>query len=303
MRGRREREEVQTCVGGAREKKWACAERVCARALTIGWYCSIAVSSAAASCVSFSSASTGSAIAALPARLCAWKISQAIEMMSVRSLLLLTTVLLAQRADAAFLKGPASLATSARAARSTDVALLAKKTAWSIGKERKRGKKSTKVTAASTRGNTDAKGFQVTKEKLAKTLGEMSVADALKYLSGPEPGKAGISDSVVEGLKQEIEDAVAAAKAEAEKDDAEAASGQAAMTGPEDDSEEAMRRWRAYCAEALAAAEDVEAGVAPAPASPPPPTSLDAVPKSDVPLFKKPREEGTSEYAPAQEMF
>lgn len=232
----------------------------------------------------------------------------------MRTILFACVLLLA---DAAFLvtKGPASLATT-RTARSTEVALLAKKTGWSIGKERKRGKKSTKVTAASTRGNADAVGFQVTKEKLAKTLGEMSVADALKFLSGPEPGKAGISDSVIAGLKQEIEEAVAAAKAEANKEAAEAAeaaaSGQAApMTGPEDDSEEALRRWRAYCAEALAAAEEAEqAGVrAPAPsptATPPPPpsSSLDAVvarTSSDVPLFK-PREE-TFEYAPAEETF
>lgn len=37
----------------ARAKRWG------ARALTIGWYCSIAVSSAAASCVSLSLSSTG----------------------------------------------------------------------------------------------------------------------------------------------------------------------------------------------------------------------------------------------------
>ena len=200
--------------------------------------------------------------------------------------------------------------------------MLAKKTAWSIGNARKKGKKSAKITAASKRGNAGARGFQVTKEKLAKALGEMSVADALTYLSGPEPRRAGISDTVVNGLKKEITDAAEAAKAEAAKDNADPASGAAAMSGPDGDSEEAMRKWREYCAEAIAAAEavdqaashdaeEVETPAANSPSTTPP--SLDAVPRGDIPLFK-PREESSEpdtvapdavsgEYAPAQEMY
>lgn len=102
--------------------------------------------------------------------------------------------------------------------------------------------------------------------RLAKALGEMTAADAIDYLAGPEPRKAGISDEVIEALRSEIVNAVAAAKRAAAKEAAAASEAEremssspdASIAGPADDSEEAMRRWREYCAQALAAAENAE---------------------------------------------
>lgn len=151
---------------------------------------------------------------------------------------------------------------------------MAKKTAWSIGNARKKAKKpkAAKPTAAAMKGTAAVKGFGMTKEKLAKLIGEMTAADALDFLAGPEPGKAGISEDVVEGLRTEIAHALEAKKAAAGAEAAAAATSEAAesatgteqaplaaLAGPEDDSEEAMRKWREYCAEALAAAEKLEA--------------------------------------------
>lgn len=159
--------------------------------------------------------------------------------------------------------------------------MMGKKTSWSIGKERKKGKKSAKPTVASVKGNDSAKGFSTTKEKLAKALGEMSAAEAIEYLSGPEPRAAGISDTVAASLCAEIIKAVAVAKADAAKEATAAAKEAAAATKaaakqaavatkavaaepasslPEEDvsEEEAMARWRAYTAEAMAAAQKLE---------------------------------------------
>mmetsp|Transcript_62935 Transcript_62935/g.124375 ORF Transcript_62935/g.124375 Transcript_62935/m.124375 type:complete len:145 (-) Transcript_62935:81-515(-) len=107
--------------------------------------------------------------------------------------------------------------------------------------------------------------------RLAKAIGEMTAAEAIDYLAGPEPRKAGISVEVIEALRHEILNAVEAAKraaaAEAERgsesstaqgDETPASTPQTAtMTGPADDSAEEMRKWRAYCAQALAAAKQV----------------------------------------------
>ena len=131
----------------------------------------------------------------------------------------------------------------------------------------------------------DAKGFQVTKEKLAKALGEMTATEAIEFLAGPEPGKAGISDKVVDALRAEIVNASQAAKAKVEE--AAVAAPANAPTGPEDDSEEAMRKWREYCAQALADAEKVDQAEE---LSIEVPTTLAAAATSsepdDVPLFK-----------------
>lgn len=197
-----------------------------------------------------------------------------------------------------------SLATCHQLTRSPPVLMMGKKT-WSIGNARKKAKKAkmAKQTAASTKGNSAVQGFGITKEKLAKALGEMSAEDAIAYLSGPEPLKAGISAEVVDALRTQIVNAYEAAQRAAAKEAkekkaaaeaaqrADASSGEgasAAPTGPVDDSEEAMRKWRQYCAQALAAAEQAAAVQG---SSVPPRTDADDVPlfkprDDDVPLFK-----------------
>lgn len=158
--------------------------------------------------------------------------------------------------------------------RSHAVVMMGKKTSWSIGTARKKEKrqKASKPTR-SQRAGTSAKGFGITKEKLAKTLGEMSVAEAIGYLSGPEPRKAGISDVVVAALRSEILAAVVEAKRTAAK-----RSSEEAITD-----EEAIRKWREYCAQALAAAEKLDANAD----SGMEPAVTDATSQSgDPPLFK-----------------
>ena len=176
------------------------------------------------------------------------------------------------------------------AARSEPV-VMGKKTAWSIGNARTKQKKAkaAKPTAATLKGGNAIKGFGMTKEKLAKALGQMTAAEAVDYLAGPEPRQAGISAKVVAALRTEILNAVAAAKkaaVETEGELVERTPSEAvpAMTGPEDNSSEALRRWRAYCAEALVAAEKVQGESDDAQQ----PTDLASIKSSvdDVPLFK-----------------
>jgi len=147
------------------------------------------------------------------------------------------------------------------AVRTGSAVTMGKKTAWSIGNARKKQKKAkaAKPTAATLRGATDVKGFGITKEKLAKALGQMTAMEAVEYLDGPEPRQAGISEKVVTALRTEILNAVEAAKKAAQETKGDAVAEEApAMAGPEDDSGEAMRKWRTYCAEALASAEKAQ---------------------------------------------
>ena len=160
---------------------------------------------------------------------------------------------------------------------------MGKKTSWSIGKARQKTKKAkvARRTAAGLKGLTTVKGFGITKEKLAKSLGEMTAAEAIAFLSSPEPQRAGISDAVVVALRTEIINAVEAAKRTAVKEEEEEA---AAERGPAaaESSDQATRKWREYCAQALAAAEKVELADGTGDAMPQPLFE----PVDDVPLFK-----------------
>ena len=187
--------------------------------------------------------------------------------------------------------------------------MMAKKTSWAVGHARKKAKKAkrSKPNGASLRG--EVKGFGITKEKLAKALGEMNVAEALEYLNGPEPRRAGISDEVVSGLKAEITSALEDAKrAAAQKQAAtkpssevpsDAASSSSSLRGEqqfigaessEEASEQATREWREYCAEALAEAEKIETARGSI-SAPDAVTSLEslAASKADEPPLFKPR--------------
>ena len=133
----------------------------------------------------------------------------------------------------------------------------------------------------------------------------MTAAEAIDYLAGPEPGKAGISNTVVEALRTEILNAVQAAKVAKAKEDEGAAAEQSGastgMSGPEDDSEEAMRKWREYCAQAMAAAEKIDQGGDGAgEAAMPPLSTAAATPESsDPPLFKPRADPPAEAKAPA----
>lgn len=186
------------------------------------------------------------------------------------------------------------------AVRSRPSVMMGKKMAWSVGNARKKAKKAkaAKPTAAALRGDAAAKGFGITKERLAKAIGQMTAAEALDYLAGPEPGKAGISEEVAAALRAQILIGVEAAKkAAANAKEMEMAEQEqpASASGPADGSEEAMRKWREYCAEALAAAEKAEDDSDGASKTSKPnitaQTTVDHVaqlkpPAEDVPLFK-----------------
>jgi len=188
------------------------------------------------------------------------------------------------------------------AVRSRPGVMMGKKTAWSIGTARKKAKKAkaAKPTAAALRGDAAARGFGITKEKLAKEIGQMTAAEALDYLAGPEPGKAGIPDDVAAALSAQILIGVEAAKnkkaaAKAEETEMAEQEQPASASGPASDSEEAMRKWREYCAAALAAAEKAEDDSDGASQTSKPNVTAQATvdhvaqlkpPAEDVPLFK-----------------
>lgn len=184
-------------------------------------------------------------------------------------------------------------ASSEEIARCRPAFMMGKKTTWSIGNARKKGKggpQSARQTAASSTATGfgssagTAKGFGITKEKLAKALGEMTVAEAVEYLSGPEPKRAGISDEVAAALRTQIVDAAEAAK----RTLAENPATQPAMSGPEDDSAEALRKWREYCKQALASAEEMDrnGAVGIEPPADDFMSRLQAAATDDIPLFK-----------------
>ena len=142
----------------------------------------------------------------------------------------------------------------------------------------------------------------------------MTVAEATEYLNGPEPAKAGISDTVVAALRTQILSAVADAKAAAAKEAAAAAGVAEAVAGEsatpsgatqtetaagaeEGGPDEAMRKWREYCAKQLADAEKKEGGAATsATATAAGAGAAQAAEEMDIPLFK-PRSEAAAAQA------
>ena len=184
-------------------------------------------------------------------------------------------------------------ASSEEIARCRPAFMMGKKTTWSIGNARKKGKGGPQSARQSAAGSTatgfgssagPAKGFGITKEKLAKALGEMTVAEAVAYLSGPEPKRAGISDEVAAALCAQIVDAAEAAKRTLAGNPAT----QPAMLGPEDDSAEALRTWREYCKQALETAEEMDrnGAVGIEPPADDFMSRLQAAATDDIPLFK-----------------